>query len=86
MKDLEGVAKKVDDTPKDKCCDLFSMAVTRVFNYPHFKFEEMMGPVLKESRGDLVTVVEGHMNTLLGMFFCGDGEEPDEETPVLVLK
>ncbi|KAE8820113.1 hypothetical protein D1007_01812 [Hordeum vulgare] len=68
-----------------------SMAVTYVFSHlllhdPCFKFEEVMGPVPEESHGNLVAAMEGHTDMLLGKFFYDDGEEPGEETPVLVLK
>ncbi|KAE8791825.1 hypothetical protein D1007_33718 [Hordeum vulgare] len=90
VKDLEGAAKKVDDI-LEECCDLFSMAATRVFSHlllrdPRFEFKEVMGPVPEESCYDLATTMEGHVNMLPGNFFSGDGKEPGEEPPVLVVK
>ncbi|KAE8818357.1 hypothetical protein D1007_03996 [Hordeum vulgare] len=91
MKELEGAAKRVDGILKEDCRDLFFVAATHVFNHlvlrdPLFMFNEVMGPVPEESRGDLAAVVEGHVNILLGKFFCGDGEEPGKEPHVIILK
>ncbi|KAE8790523.1 hypothetical protein D1007_35180 [Hordeum vulgare] len=91
MKELKGMAKKVDGILQDKCLDHFFVAATRVLNHlllrdPSFKFDELMGPVPEESRNDLAAAMEGHVNTLLGKFFCSDGEEDGEEPPVIVLK
>ncbi|KAE8815668.1 hypothetical protein D1007_06854 [Hordeum vulgare] len=81
VKELEGVAKKVDNILEEECRNLFSMVGTHVFSYlffrdPHFEFEEVMCPVHEEFRGDLVTAVEGHVCTLLEKFSYDDEEEP----------
>ncbi|KAE8770654.1 hypothetical protein D1007_57576 [Hordeum vulgare] len=91
VKELVGATKKLDDTLEEQYRDIFSVAVTRVFRHlllrdPYFKFEEFMGPVPEESSSDLAFAVEGHMNTLLGMFLYGNYEEPDKEPPALIMK
>ncbi|KAE8785157.1 hypothetical protein D1007_41164 [Hordeum vulgare] len=91
VNELEGRTKKVDDILEEECRDLFFVAPTRVFSHfllhdPCFKFDEVMGLVPTESRGDLAAAMESHMNTLVGKFFCSGGEVPAEEPPVIVLK
>ncbi|KAE8783291.1 hypothetical protein D1007_43281 [Hordeum vulgare] len=90
-KELEGEAKKVYKILEEECYDLFSVAATRVFSHvllrdPRFEFKEVMGPIPEESDGNLPAALEAHVNTLLGKFFCGDGKDPDEVPPVLILK
>ncbi|KAE8774147.1 hypothetical protein D1007_53574 [Hordeum vulgare] len=89
--ELEGTTKRVKVILEEECRGLFLVVVTRVFSHlllpdPCFKFDKMMGPVSDESHGDLAVAMEGHMNMLLGKFFCSDDEEPDEEPRVVVLK
>ncbi|KAE8776005.1 hypothetical protein D1007_51421 [Hordeum vulgare] len=79
VKELEGATKKVDIILEEGCRDLFSMVVTHVFSHlllcdPHYKFEEVMGPVPEEPHDKLATAMEGHVHTLLGKFFCNDDE------------
>ncbi|KAE8786116.1 hypothetical protein D1007_40134 [Hordeum vulgare] len=78
MKELDSTTKKVDGILEEECHDLFSVVAASSVT-PCFLFEEVMGPVPEESRGDLAAAMEGHMNTLLGKFFCSDGEEPDKD-------
>ncbi|KAE8770801.1 hypothetical protein D1007_57397 [Hordeum vulgare] len=89
MRELEGVSKKVYDIMEEECRNLFNLATTIVFSHlilrnPCFKSDEVMDPMLEESRNNLAAVVEGHVSALLGKFFCIDGEDPDEEPPVIV--
>ncbi|KAE8806739.1 hypothetical protein D1007_17098 [Hordeum vulgare] len=88
MKELEGVVKKVDEILEEEFHDLFFMEAARIFSHlllhdPLFKFDEVMGLMLEKFRGNLVAAVEGHVNTLLGKFFCANGEEPGEEPPFI---
>ncbi|KAE8820969.1 hypothetical protein D1007_00998 [Hordeum vulgare] len=85
VKELYGATKKVDGILEEEYRDLFSVAVTRVLIHllvrdPRFKFEEVMGPVLEESRGDMAVTMKGHMNMLLGKIFYDDGEEPQSSS------
>ncbi|KAE8774872.1 hypothetical protein D1007_52682 [Hordeum vulgare] len=91
VKDLEGIAMRVDDILEEECRNHLFVAATCVFRHlllrdPRFKFYEVMGLVPEESNGNLVAVVEGHVITLLGKFFCGDGEDPDKDPPIVILK
>ncbi|KAE8803528.1 hypothetical protein D1007_20604 [Hordeum vulgare] len=91
VKELEDAPKKLDDILEEECRNLFSRGATRVFSHlflrdPIFKFEEVMDPVHEESCGDLAAAVEGHLNMLLGNFFCGDSKKLGEEPRVVVLK
>ncbi|KAE8792929.1 hypothetical protein D1007_32431 [Hordeum vulgare] len=86
VKELEGAAKKVDIILEEECRDLFSVAATHVFSPlllcdPHIEFKEVMGHVLEESSGDLATIMESHLRTLLEKLSCDDHEEPGEEPP-----
>ncbi|KAE8820456.1 hypothetical protein D1007_01604 [Hordeum vulgare] len=86
MKALEGVIKKVDNTLEEKCHDLLSLAVIRVFIHlllldPCFEFARVMCPVHEESHGDMATAMRDHVRTLLKKFTCDDDEESDKDPP-----
>ncbi|KAE8813169.1 hypothetical protein D1007_09676 [Hordeum vulgare] len=88
MTELEGMAKKVDKLLEEECHDLFSVTATRIFIHlllrdPHFKLEDMIGPVPEDARGDLAASIEAHVRMLLKVFSCDNDEEPDKEPPAL---
>ncbi|KAE8803445.1 hypothetical protein D1007_20673 [Hordeum vulgare] len=88
VKELDGMAKKMDIILEEECRDIFSVVATRIFSHlllydPHSMSEEVMVHVPKESRDGLGVAVEGHLHTLLEMLSCDDDKDSGEDPPPL---